>query len=367
MKQFSAEMHYYYTKSNFKNMRFKYLLILCLLLSLQPTRGQKLPIYRNLVMEGGGIKGIAYGGAMQVLEERGVLKDIVRVAGTSAGAISASLLAIGYSAEEISEIIANTSIELFNDDGFVPQGTKRLINDYGWFKGESFLMTMEQYIFDRTGIADLTFADLHALATSYPFRDLYVVGADLSEQKAVVFSYETYPKMRIADAVRVSMSIPIYYKAIWLDKQGRIYDNPSPEEKCHLFVDGGILMNYPIEVFDNAKYIEGKKGTETIFNRETIGLRLERMEQINHEVENGGGIAPFEISDLNSYMSALGSILMRNVRPAHTEDVYRTIFINDLGMSPRPRKISLEEKEKMLASGRKGVIDYLARIILVTD
>jgi NTE family protein len=348
-------------------MKIKIALLFLTTLLIQFANAQNLPIYRNLVMEGGGIKGIAYGGALEVLEERGALKNITRVAGTSAGAISASLLAIGYSAKEITEIIVNTPIESFNDDGFVPRGTKRLITNFGWYKGASFLMAIEQLIFDRTGNAHLTFADLHRLASSFPFRDLYVVGVDLSDQKAVVFSYEHYPNMRIADAVRVSMSIPIYYKAIWLNKEGFVIEEPKPEDNCHLFVDGGIVMNYPIEVFDNTQYIAGMKGSNHIFNKETIGLRLDRMEQISLEVEKGGGIAPFEITDLNSYMSALGSIVMRNVHPAHSEDIYRTIFINDLGMSPRPRKIEPAEKAKMLASGRKGVNDFLARILLVTD
>jgi len=302
-------------------MDLKKVFLIILLLITQNIYAQKLPTYRNLVMEGGGIKGIAYGGAMLALEENGVLQDITRVAGTSAGAISASLLAIGYSAQDISDIIADTPVESFNDDGFVSRGTRRLINDYGWFKGESFLNTMENIIYKRTGNANLTFLELHRLASSYPFRDLYVVGADLSDQKSVVFSYETYPNMRIADAVRVSMSIPIYYKAVWLNSEGKVFDVPTPKDNCHLFVDGGILMNFPIEIFDNTKYLTGEEGTYDVFNKETIGLRLERMEQINHEVENGTGSAPFEIIDLNSYMSALGSVLMRNVHPAHPEDI----------------------------------------------
>ena len=53
--------------------------------------------FRNLVFEGGGVKGIAYIGAMQVLEEKGILTSVQRVGGTSAGAINATLLALGYS------------------------------------------------------------------------------------------------------------------------------------------------------------------------------------------------------------------------------------------------------------------------------
>ena len=44
--------------------------------------------FRNLVFEGGGVKGIAYAGAVAVLEDKGILPGIRRVAGTSAGAIS---------------------------------------------------------------------------------------------------------------------------------------------------------------------------------------------------------------------------------------------------------------------------------------
>ena len=53
--------------------------------------------FKNLVFEGGGVKGIAYVGAMEILEKRGILQNIERVGGTSAGAINAVLLALNYS------------------------------------------------------------------------------------------------------------------------------------------------------------------------------------------------------------------------------------------------------------------------------
>lgn len=318
--------------------------------------------YRNLVMEGGGIKGIAYGGALAELESRGILRNIIRVGGTSAGAIQASLLAVGYSCEEISEIIANTPIESFNDGGFVAYGTKRLVKKYGWFKGDSFLSTMEELIKNRTGNPNLTFEELHDLAKTYPFRDLYVVGANLSMQHYEVFSHETYPKMRIADAVRISMSIPLYYKALWVNPEGKLIEEPTPEDDCQLFVDGGLLLNFPVSIFDHSKYIEDFEGSEKkVFNDQTIGFRLERCEQIDHEQRSQHGIAPFEIEDFGSYMSALSTIVMRNVSPPHPKDFTRTIYINDLGVSPRPRKVPLNEKNAMMLAGRQGVNEFLAR------
>lgn len=320
-------------------------------------------VYRNLVMEGGGIKGIAYGGALKELENQGVMANITRVAGTSAGAIQAALVAVGYSADEITDIVAETPIEAFNDDGFLTKGSKRLMNKYGWFQGDSFLEKMEKLIFLRTGNVNLTFAELHELARTYPFRDLYVTGCNLSDQKVEVFSYETYPNMRVADAVRVSMSIPLYYRALWLDAHGKVIEEPKPADNCRLFVDGGLLMNYPVEIFDDYKYVKNEDGNQgSVFNGETLGLRLDRCEQIDHEIGKRSGLAPFEISDFNSYMSALSTLLMRNADPPHPRDPERTIYINDMGMSARVRRVAEEEKKLMMLSGRHGVLEFFQRI-----
>lgn len=318
--------------------------------------------YKNLVMEGGGIKGIAYGGALAELESRGVLQNITRVAGTSAGAIQACLVALGFSAEEISTIIAETPVESFNDDGFVVRGSKRLLKQFGWFRGDTFLQKLEELIYLRTGNANLTFSELHQLASAYPFRDLYVTGCNLSDQKVEIFSYETYPAMRIADAVRISMSIPLYYRALWVTPEGKVIEEPTASDACKLFVDGGVLMNFPINVFDNSRYMTEHKGEAVpVFNEETLGFRLDRCEQIDHEINHQKGNAPFEINDFGSYMSALSSLIMRNATPPSPRDAERTIFINDHGMSPRVRKVAEDEKEKMMLSGHHAVCEFFLR------
>ncbi len=57
--------------------------------------------FENLVFEGGGVKGLAFCGALEVLEEKDVMKNIKRLVGSSAGAITAGLLACGYTADGI--------------------------------------------------------------------------------------------------------------------------------------------------------------------------------------------------------------------------------------------------------------------------
>lgn len=338
-------------------MKSKFLIWLFWGLSL-PAFTQS-PTYRNLVFEGGGIKGIAYGGALAEMENLGVLSSITRVAGTSAGAIQAALFALGYNAEEITEIIHSTPIESFNDDGFIVRGTKRLLKKFGWFKGEAFHQKMIELIAQRTGNPNLTFADLHQLARSHPFRDLYVTGTNLTEQRSEIFSHEKYPQMRIADAVRISMSIPLFYEAIWVDKQGKIWEEGCTD--CQLYVDGGLLVNYPIHIFDQPEFLPAKPAEEdALFNTQTIGLRLERCEQIQYDLNQNQTSAPKKIQDFGSFMGSLSDLLMRNVASPHPRDPQRTIYINDMGFGFMPRKVPIEEKELLINSGRQAVTEFFA-------
>ncbi|RYD89030.1 MAG: hypothetical protein EOP50_18125, partial [Sphingobacteriales bacterium] len=139
-------------------------------------------MYRNLVLEGGGIRGIAYGGALGELEKRGILQQINRVGGTSAGAIQAALLSVGYSPEEIAKITSETPVKKFNDGRLIFfGGFHRLFKQYGWYRGDVFSKWIGRLVAQKTGSADITFAQLHELTkTNSQYRDLYVLGTNLS-------------------------------------------------------------------------------------------------------------------------------------------------------------------------------------------
>ena len=95
--------------------------------------------FKNLVFEGGGVKGIAYGGALLELDKLNLLSNVKRVAGTSAGAITATLLSIGYTPIDITVIIGRTDFHKFEDNTFFVIGDiMRLIRKFGWNKGKSF-------------------------------------------------------------------------------------------------------------------------------------------------------------------------------------------------------------------------------------
>ena len=98
--------------------------------------------FKNLVFEGGGVKGIAYAGAIEVLETSGVLQQIGAVAGTSAGAITAALVSMRFSAAEIKEIIWDTKFSTFEDH----KSYIHIFTKYGLYEGDTFLAWMKSQV-----------------------------------------------------------------------------------------------------------------------------------------------------------------------------------------------------------------------------
>ena len=146
--------------------------------------------FHNLVFEGGGVKGIAYVGALEVLEKEGILQNIKRVAGTSAGAMMAVLVGLRYTAEEVREILWDLNFKKFLDSSFgIVRDTKRLLEEYGWYKGDYFRDKMVEYIKKKTGNGEITF---RKLADSHKYMDIYLVGTDLSTGTSVVFNADLY-------------------------------------------------------------------------------------------------------------------------------------------------------------------------------
>jgi NTE family protein len=344
-----------------------------LLLTVVGARAQQPAAYRNLVMEGGGIRGIAYGGALDELDKQGILRGIERVGGTSAGAIQAALLAVGYSPAEIVQEVNHTPIQRFNDGRFLFfGGSHRMMKQYGWYRGDALAEHLAGLVARKTGQPNLTLLELHQLAQQQPgrFRDLYTTGTNLTLQRVQVFSYETHPQMRVADAVRISMSIPLYFRAVLLDEQGRVIQGkPAKGQPVQVMVDGGMMANYPVDMFDKPRYLSA--GTPqtvpdargNVFNSETLGLRLDRAEQIALDTTATGrqALAPYDIKDFGSYIGALYNITEENLNPAHPEDWSRTISINTLDFSPKIKRMSEAEKQQLMDSGRRGVQAFVLR------
>jgi NTE family protein len=311
---------------------------------------------RNLVFEGAGIRGIAYSGAVKELEERNILKNVQRVGGTSSGSIIALLIAIGYRSEEISSIVSNTPYHKFNDGRFFFIGGINRVNKYyGWYLGKHFEQWLAELIKKKVGDENITFLQLKQKG----YKDLYVTGTCLNKQSLVVFSYESYPHMKVKDAIRVSMSIPLYYEPVFLDASGTIVRHPKNKSGLDVMLDGGFVANFPIRIFDSTKYFNTVSANLFEPNMETIGFRIDREDQVQND-QRGNALAPMEINSLKEYFGAFYNIIIENLnrQTLTKEDWQRTVSISDGNVGPKVRKLSKEEVDVLVYNGAAGTKRY---------
>jgi NTE family protein len=324
--------------------------------------------FRNLVFEGGGVKGIACLGALKVIESKGILSGIVRVGGTSAGAITAVLLALGYTLDEIATIMRDLDFRKLLDDSFgVARDTRRLLRDFGWYKGDYFRRWIGSAIEARTGSSETTFHEMQGRKTAGGFLDLYLVGTNLSTGYAEVFSHEHTPRWCIADAVRISMSIPLFFAA-----------RRSP--RGDVYVDGGLLDNYPVKLFDRRKYApehfavpdyyalhnraleaSGTSVSPYVFNQETLGFRLDTAKEI--AVFRDQAEPPrIPVDDFFDYVACLVGTIMnaQDSGHLHSDDWQRTIYIDTVGVRTTDFDLSDDMKEALAESGRSCAEKYFA-------
>ena len=290
--------------------------------------------YENLVFEGGSTKGLAYCGAIKTLGDYGILENIKRFAGSRAGAITATLLALKYTPEEIEKIVFNTNFDSFIDNEFnIVEDAVNIYRGFGVCTGNSFFNYITKIIKDKTGNEKYTFADLYKNTGVV----LVITGTSITDKKTIFFNYETYPDMEIRLAVRISMSIPYLFEPIR-------YDNK-------MFVDGGMLDNYPLHVFDKGE-----------INQKTLGLKLITP----NDTEDKKLIKPIQDRDIKSikdFSLALLNTMLVTANRNEVNDFYwsRTVSINVPDLSDINFNINNDLKNNLMECGRTGVVDFFAK------
>ena len=324
--------------------------------------------FSNLVFEGGGVKGIAYVGAMDELAKRGIIDNVKRVGGTSAGAINAVLLGLGYSREEMRKVLWDLDFKKIMDGSFgIVRDLKRLVGEFGWYKGDFFRNWMGEIIKKKTGNANSTFAEVEKLKVTKNFKSMYFMVTNLSTGFSEIMSAEHTPNACIADAARLSMSIPFFFAA-------------KRSLRGDVYADGGMLDNYPIKLFDREKYLASTRGGKKTdyyeainkeflsanpksspyrYNKETLGFRLDSAQEISLFRDQAEPVA-HKIDDLFDFvMSVVRTYLdSQNSAHLHSDDWQRTVYIDTLGVGMTQFDISKKKKEELLEAGRVGVQRY---------
>ena len=232
----------------------------------------------DAVFEGGGVKGIAFAGAIAAAEQDAGVKEWVNLAGTSAGSIVSALLVAGYDAAGLQKILAEAKYPRFADTGFGGMSIGGLysaaVRRRGMAPGKYFKEWMSEQLAasplaKELGKSELTFADvkrrdlpprselpdisdekyeratyrLHVITSDVTSGRLAILPDDLpnyEDENGKAFDKDTFP---VVDAVRMSMSYPFLFAPVELYQGGKPY----------FMVDGGLLSNFPIWLFDSPK------------------------------------------------------------------------------------------------------------------
>jgi NTE family protein len=285
---------------------------------------------KNLVFEGGGVKGIAFCGAIRVLEEKKMLSNVKNYIGSSAGAIMALMLSIGLTSIEIEDILKTMDYDKFLDLRWgVLNKLYYFISKYGIHKGEYLLKFVGQLLEKQTGNKNITFQELHHKYGN----NLVITGTNIDAGIVEYFSHTSYPNMPVKIAIRISMSIPFLFEAVRYDG--------------NLYVDGGILNNYPFNYFTDYENTIGFKLVGSDEKRDSI------IKHYNNEIAN---IKDFSINLIDS--------LLNQIERLYINDEYwkRTITINTLGVNTTDVNLTDEQKNLLILEGYKCTMDFFKSI-----
>lgn len=305
---------------------------------------------KNIVFEGGGIRCVAYGGAIVALEKGGAYAQVKRLAGTSTGALTAMLLSTGFTPDETAHILADFDFALFRDKSSYLSTIAGLSATFGIYKGDALRDWLGAKLKEKGHKEKLTFKDLQKLfdANQSSYKELYVVATNLSRQQAEEFSARNTPDMQIRDAVRASMSMPFIFKSI--------------EIKKDLYTDGSLSLNYPIQLFDHERFMDSnnKSAEATIagvkLNPETIGFKLVDSQPIK-AFSGEWNLPPVRLENFEDFVNSTMKFFLNglNRQVLLPEDMARTISIDISGTHTTDFNLSREHVARLFDQGKSAV------------
>ena len=290
-------------------------------------------MYADLVCKGGGVKGIALVGAISYFEEQGYAWK--RVAGTSAGAIVASLVAVGYSANEIKDIMYDLDYNKLADKNKLQSiplvgSAASLFLSKGLHSGDYIEIFLSKK-FEQKG--KKYFRDIYIHNNS----KLKVIATDVTRHKLITLpddlvEYNINPlDFEIAKAVRMSLSIPFFYEPIVLN---------TDKEPCYI-VDGGLLSNFPIWIFDVADNPRWP----------TFGLNL--YNNVHKPNNNPNGFIPFLMDVVETSLATSEEVYFKDC------DAVRIVNIPTLGINTVDFDISKDQIKYLFNSGYISAKSFL--------
>ncbi|MBP7691942.1 MAG: patatin-like phospholipase family protein [Anaerolineales bacterium] len=362
----------------------------------------------DLVFEGGGAKGMVFVGAMQAFEAQG--HTVGRLLGTSAGAITATLLAAGYTSAEMlaalgekdaghsvfasfmglpaavdkAALAKSATREMLRgiNFSFIPDLVETQFDDWltrwlaeqprlrhvfsfieqgGWYSADNFLTWMRRRL--DTGqlndapraLSALTLAQYHAVTG----KDLTLIASDTTGQAMLILNHQTAPDLPVVWAVRMSMSIPLLWQeVVWQPEWGAYRGKPM---SGHVIVDGGLLSNFPLELL-----VSGNVRATTLMGEKTsteaLGLLIDEARPVPGAPSTS--VAGFNVGELavvkrlNNLVNTTLSARDKSVIEAFEKFVVR---LPAQGYGTTEFEMTDERRDRLVAAGREVMAEYLAQ------
>ena len=278
------------------------------------------PNIKNLVFSGGGVKGYSFIGAIKALNEHNIIDNVTTYAGTSIGSLLALTLCLNYSYSELYSMLTKLNITEFQH-----VTTENIINffeEYGIDNGDKFLKIIEILINAKLKQYRITFKELYDKTN----KKLIVAATCVNKKKIIYYNYLETPDAIVSETIRKSISVPFLFKPIKDESDGLLY------------VDGGLINNFPINLFKTD-------------SKETLGFLLYSEECV--ESENT------EITSFESYVIALMDCMYKETIRCYLKDYSDNMIVLKANVNFFNFFITQEDKYRLIEQGYQDTKKFL--------
>ena len=212
---------------------------------------------KRICLSGGGIRAVAFLGALEALHQKKLLRSVKEYVGISAGAFICFGICIGYTLQEMKKIAFE--FDFSHIRSLEATSAIDFLETYGFDSGENLVKLFESLLKQKQFPPTLTFQELRDAKPDTPsFR---CFATDLTKCMAREFSYQKTPTIPILHALRATMSLPLYFSPV------------ADAETGNLLSDGALIDNYPMALLQPEE------------RRESLGFVFSNDHVIDKEIQ----------------------------------------------------------------------------------
>lgn len=276
-------------------------------------------IKKILVISGGGLKGLAGLGSLKCLIDNNIINTINTLAGSSVGAVICFLYNIGYGPKDMYEILK--LIDFTQLIKYIEPENLLLDPYFGISSPEPIIYSIYKFMKNKNINKNLTFLQLYNMTKI----NLIITGTCLNDISIKYFSYNTTPDMQILKALRITISIPFIFRPYQYDGK--------------LWVDGGIMNNFPIDLFNDRL-------------DEVIGIYIDNIYESINNID--------EIEEIQDYFIRVFSCVLRGLNYNKIE-LFKKYFVHikTKGSHSTNWDITQQEKKILYDEGYNQTINYI--------